>query len=62
MSPRDSYVLPGMVSVRPQTLMSLGSHCVSLVFHHCITAVESYHVVAADHVVAMKRAGLDDHR
>jgi hypothetical protein len=60
MSPREYYVLHGMVTVRPLTVMSLSSHGVSLVFHHCITAVESYHVVAVARVVALKRAGLDD--
>jgi hypothetical protein len=45
----------GMVTVRPLTVMSLGSHGVSLVFHHCITAVESYHVVAAARVVAPEK-------
>jgi hypothetical protein len=50
----------GMGTVRPLTVMALSSHGVSLVFHHCITAVESYHVVAAARVVALKRAGLDD--
>jgi hypothetical protein len=62
MSPRESYVLHDMVTVRPLTVMalSLSSHGVSLVFHHCITAVESCHVVAAARVVALKRAGFDD--
>jgi hypothetical protein len=64
MSPRECYVLHGMVTVRPLTVMSLSlsSHGVSLVFHHCITAVESYHVVAAACVVALKRGVLDDPR
>jgi hypothetical protein len=59
---RRSYVLHCMVTVRPLTVMSLSlsSHGVSLVFHHCITALESYHVVAAARVVALKRAGLYD--
>jgi hypothetical protein len=47
MSPRESYILHGMVTVRPLTAMSLSSHGVSLVFHHGITAVESCHVAAA---------------
>jgi hypothetical protein len=47
----------GMVTVRPLTVMSLSlsSHGVSLVFHHCITAVESCHVVAAARVVAPEK-------
>jgi hypothetical protein len=47
MSPVNLMFYHGMVTVRPFTVMSLSSHGVSLVFHHCITAVESYHVAAA---------------
>jgi hypothetical protein len=58
----ESYVLHGMVTVRPLTVISLllSSPSVSLVFHRCITAVEYCHVGAAARVVALKRAGLDD--
>jgi hypothetical protein len=51
----DLMFYHGMVAVRPLTVMSLNSHGVSLVFHHCITAVESYYVVAAAHVVAPEK-------
>jgi hypothetical protein len=61
MSPRVPYVLRGMVSVRPLTVRSLllSSHGVSLVFHRCIAAAESCHVVAAARVVFLKRAGFE---
>jgi hypothetical protein len=52
---RGSYVLPRYGRCASSHCMSLSSHGVSLVFHHCITAVESYYVVAAARVVAPEK-------